>query len=126
MKFPDFEKEVAVFRTHLETAYAQGFDDAADAILAGAQARVMGQPQPELPLRQPIPQPQPLTKLERDFAPRMWAKAEDDFLREAWGKIPFRELSPTYNRSPAAVRLRGKVLGLPHIPKNHQFPGGKP
>jgi hypothetical protein len=122
MKFPDFEKELAVFRTHLETAYAQGFDDAADAILAGAQARVMGQPQPELPLRQPNQQP---ASRQRNFAPRGWTKAEDDFLREAWGKLPFRELSKTYERSPSAIRLRGQKLGLERLPINYQFTGGK-
>jgi len=119
MKFPDFEKELAVFRTHLETAYAQGFDDAADAILAGAQARVLGNPQPQLPLRQPSEQPPPQ---QRKFPPRGWIKTEDEFLREAWGKISFDELSHTFKRSPDAIRIRGTHLSLPRLPKNYQFP----
>ena len=123
MSIPDFGAELAAYKTHLLNAYYRGFDDAVESLVQTAQERVLkDQPQPQLPL----PQPKPVTQLEREFAPRNWTKAEDDFLREAWGKIPFRELSPTYNRSPAAVRLRGKVLGLPHIPKNHQFPGTKP
>ena len=123
MSVPDFGAELAAYKTHLLNAYYRGFDDAVESLVQTAQERVLkDQPQPQLPLSQP----KPVTQLERDFAPRMWTKAEDDFLREAWGKIPFRELSPTYKRSPAAVRLRGKVLGLPHIPKNHQFPGSEP
>jgi hypothetical protein len=116
MKFPEFEKQLAAFKKYLEMAYAQGFDDAADAILAGAQARVMGQPQPQVPMPRPEAVPQ------RQFSPRGWTQAEDDFLREAWGKIPFRELSRTYNRSPGAIRVRGKVIGLPKLHIGYQFP----
>jgi hypothetical protein len=123
MSVPDFGAELDAYKNHLLNAYYRGFDDAVESLVHTAQERALkGQPQPQLPL----PQPKPLTQLEREFAPRNWTKAEDDFLREAWGKIPFRELSPTYNRSPAAVRLRGGVLGLPRLPKNHQFPGSKP
>jgi hypothetical protein len=118
MSIPDFGAEMAEYKNALLNAYYRGFDDAVESMVETAQKSVLkGQPQP---------QPQPVTQSERDFAPRNWTKAEDDFLREAWGKIPFRELSPTYKRSPAAVRLRGRFLGLPHIPKNHQFPGSKP
>ena len=116
MKLPDFEKQLAVFKTHLETAYAQGFDDAAVSILRGAQAHAMNQPQPKAPMPRPEAVPQ------RQFSPRGWTQAEDDFLREAWGKIPFRELSSTYNRSPGAVRVRGKALGLPKLHIGYQFP----
>jgi hypothetical protein len=123
MSIPDFGAELAEYKNHLLNAYYRGFDDAVESLVHTAQERALkGQPQPQLPL----PQPKPLTQLEREFAPRLWTKVEDDFLREAWGTMPFRELSVTYKRSPAAVRLRGKVLGLPHIPKNYQFPGSKP
>lgn len=123
MSIPDFGAELAAYKNHLLNAYYRGFDDAMEGMVQMAQERVLkGQPQPQVPM----PQPKPLTQLQREFPPRLWAKHEDDFLREAWGQIPFRELSVTYNRSPGAVRLRGKVIGLPHIPKNHQFPGSKP
>jgi hypothetical protein len=123
MSIPDFGAELAAYKTHLLNAYYRGFDDAVESMVQTAQNSVLkGQPQPQVPM----PQPKPLTQLEREFPPRLWTKEEDTFLREAWGKIPFRELSGPYNRSPAAVRLRGKVLGLPHLPKNHQYPGSKP
>lgn len=122
MSIPDFGAELAEYKNALLNAYYRGFDDAVESLVHTAQERALkGQPQPQVPM----PQPKPATQLEREFSPRNWTKAEDDFLREAWGKIPFRELSPTYNRSPAAVRLRGSVLGLPHLPKNHQYPGSK-
>lgn len=123
MSIPDFGAELAEYKNHLLNAYYRGFDDAVESMVQTAQNSVLkGQPQPQLPL--PKPTPKPLTQLEREFPPRLWAKHEDDFLREAWGQIPFRELSVTYKRSPAAIRLRGKVLGFPHIPKNHQYPTG--
>lgn len=120
MSVPDFGAELAEYKNHLLNAYYRGFDDAVESMVQTAQNSVLkGQPQPQVPM----PQPEPLTQLEREFPPRRWFKHEDDFLREAWGQIPFRELSVTYKRSPSAVRLRGKVLGLPRLPKNHQYPG---
>jgi len=118
MKIPDFEKELAVFKTHLETAYAQGFDDAAVSILRGAQAHAMNQPQPQSSVPQPVAQ-------KRQFAPRGWTKAEDDVLRGAWARINFERLSQHFDRSAGACRLRGKVLGLERIPVNYRFPEGE-
>ena len=120
MSIPDFAAELDAYKNHLLNAYYLGFDDAVESMLQLARERVLkGQPQPQVPM----PQENPITQLGREFAPRLWTKHEDDFLREAWGQIPFRELSVTYKRSPSAVRLRGKVLGLPRLPKNHQYPG---
>ena len=122
MSIPDFGPELAAYKTHLLNAYYRGFDDAVESMVQTAQNSVLkGQPQPQVPM----PQPKPPTQLKREFAPRNWTKAEDDFLREAWGQIPFRELSVTFNRSPSSARLRGGVLGLPRLPKNYQFPGSK-
>jgi hypothetical protein len=119
MKLPEFERQLAVFKTHLQTAYAQGFDDAAVSILRGAQAHAMNQPQPQAPMPRPDAVPQ------RQFSPRGWTKAEDDVLRGAWARINFERLSQHFGRSARACRLRGKVLGLCRIPVNHRYPEGE-
>jgi hypothetical protein len=117
MSIPDFGAELAEYKNALLNAYYRGFDDAVESMVETAQKSVLkGQAQPQVPLPRPEAVPQ------RQFSPRGWTQAEDDFLREAWGKIPFRELSRTYNRSSGAVRVRGKTLGLPRLHIGYQFP----
>lgn len=53
-----------------------------------------------------------LEKLVGTYHSRYWTKKAEGELRKYWGKVPLPALATHFEKSPEAVRMKAKNLGL--------------